>query len=214
MEVDASRATRRAGATALPPAAESLTISFAGDAADHRDARAVRDAVYHARLGLVPSEWDDDFRDEHSIVPVLRASGVPVASTRLLPASSAHGELLQLGRRPLWAPFQYGLVEVSRVAAVKRAGGIPYGTLMFFMGTPWLLSRTTIRRYIGAVRLSVAPLYEMFGGRTSGAPFRIPDRSDAEYVLVYGSFARMARIAEEMVGEAFTIDGDVVRATI
>lgn len=192
-----------------------LELSFVGTAADRRDALAVREEVYRRRLGLDPSSWSSDAsRDITGIVPVLRADGVPVASARLLAIESPYVELTELNRLPSWAPDQRQLVEVSRVCAVRHDGGVPYGLLLFALGAPWLLARTTIRRYVGAVRLAVAPLYQAFGGTVVSQPFGIPERSDADYVLIYGGFRRMAAVARRMVDRPVELGLQTVVARI
>jgi len=185
---------------------ETLTLSLECSPADLDDARAVREEVYHARLGLRPSAWDgEETRDDQGLVPVLRSNGRAVATARLLSAASPDVELRQLGLLPDWALHHRGLVEVARVAAVPRPGAIPYGVLLFALGVPWLLQHTTTRWYIGAVRLNVAPLYVSFGGATIGSPFRIPERGTAEYVLVHGPFSRMAQLASRAAAVAAEI---------
>lgn len=176
---------------------EHVSVSFAGSESDLVGARAVREVAYRARLGLDLRSWrDEEARDTDGYVPVLRANGVPVATARVLPICSPHLELRALGCLPGWAENQRELCEISRLATSrKNRDGVPYSTLLFFLGITWLFDRTDLRSYIAAVRVALFPFYQAFGAHEVGGPFTIPTRGTAQYIVMTGDLKQAIDVA-------------------
>jgi hypothetical protein len=178
-------------------------VSFAGTDTDRRDALAVRSLAYRARLGLDPSRWQDDrYRDAEGLLPVLRVDDVTVASARVLAVASPYCELRTLGHLPMWAERDPYICEVNRVAAINKAAHGLHSARLFVLGIMWLLGHTVYRRYVASIRHSLLPFYEALGARAVSATFEIAERGNADYIAIYGSFARTMQCAARYMGDA------------
>ena len=159
----------------------------------------MRDRRYHERLGLRPSQWlDDEERDAAGWVFILRDSGRPAATVRVIPMGVASTELGNLGRLPEGCERDPHLCEVTRIAAEKRPSSeLPYSAYLFGAAGAWLVETTDLRRYIGYCRTALLPFFSAVGAREIGDPFEIPGRGDTDYVLIGG---HLTDVVDSVVG--------------
>jgi hypothetical protein len=183
--------------------AESFMVTQAVSPEHVRAALGVRESAYSEHLGLSPGEFpDENLRDDEGYLFLLWNGPEVVGSARVLPTTSAHTELRLLGRLPIWAEYDGGMCEISRVAARPRDGGIPYSWIGLVLGAEWLMENTRLRRYIAYARSELVDLYQAVGAWETGVRFQIPDRGPTVYSVVAGGIEQAASSGAELLGMA------------
>lgn len=182
---------------------DSHTFHVAESEQDFAAVRSLRQAQYTKHIG--DTRWLDDpadaERDRVGFVYLLRQNGMPVASVRVVAASSDLAELHELGQMPETTSNDPHCCEVGRVVAT--GGSLSNSALIIACGTRWTVTNTPFERYIAYCRLPLVRLWQQFGALDTGCRFALPERQNAQYAVITGSLDDVAAATAELCADQY-----------
>ncbi len=178
------------------PAGE-LTFSCASSDLELARAAAFRRRVFMDRRGVSFDEALEARRDREGHVLLLRDTGAPAATARVLPHPSP---LAALALAPALAAHGADS-EVGRIAAVASPQAARLSLVLLTLGSIWLLRNTGLVCYVAYCHPRLLDLYRTVGAEDTGLAVAVPGR-DAPHRIICGSYADAARLGGRRLGIA------------